>query len=251
MEKTRITHLDDGFDFLGFTVRRGMGHDGMKTKVLISKKGRGKHLNTIQAATSPNSHEDSITAKFKALNRIIAGWCRYYQYTSKAATQFSKLERQTFWHMAHWLGRKFQLPMPIVIRRFCKESSLTDGKTTLTRHTNYPTQQYQKRFLKPNPYTTQERIEREELPDENPWPGFEDRPGWTDLRQRAGERDNWTCGICKRVGTPATCQVDHIIQYSRYKRPVDANRLENLWTLCIPCHKRKTEAEQRMESRMQ
>ena len=251
MEKTRITHLDDGFDFLGFTIRRSMGHNGMKTKVLISRKGQEKHLDTLRAATSPDTHEDSVTVKIKALNRIIAGWCRYYQYTSKASSQFSKLEYKTFWLMAHWLGRKFRLPMPAVLRRFGEGSGLTDGETTLTRHTKFHTQRYGKLYLKPNPYTTQERIDREELLDDNPWPGFEDRPGWADLRQQAGERDNWTCRVCKAVRTPATCQVDHIIQYSRYKRPVDANRLENLWTLCIPCHRRKTEFERRTESRMQ
>jgi RNA-directed DNA polymerase len=73
MEKTRITHLDDGFDFLGFTVQRSMGHDGMKTKVFIPAKGVDRHLNTIQIATSAQAHEDSIAVKIKALNRIIAG----------------------------------------------------------------------------------------------------------------------------------------------------------------------------------
>src|SRR4051794_631836 len=31
MEKTKITHLNDGFDFLGFTVRRSMGQKRMTT----------------------------------------------------------------------------------------------------------------------------------------------------------------------------------------------------------------------------
>jgi len=251
MEKTKVTHLLDGFDFLGFTIRKSMGKTGMKTKVLISDKGSEKHLDVIRAATSPSTHEDSAALKLKALNRIIAGWCRYYQYTSKAYSQFSKLEYATFWAVCHWLGRKYQLSFSRVLRRFRIGIGLTCDGITLVRHTAFPTLRYKKRFLKPNPYTTQERIEREELPDENPWPGFEDRPGWNDLRQQAGERDGWTCRICKTVCMPATCQVDHIIQYSRYKRPVDANRLENLWTLCIPCHRRKTESEQRMESRMQ
>lgn len=251
MEKTRITHLSDGFDFLGFIIQRKMGKNGMTTKVLISRKGKEKHLNIIQAATSPSTHEDSVTLKIKALNRIIAGWCRYYQYTSWASTQFKRLEYETFWRMAHWLGRKFRLSMPRVMRRFCKESGLTDGETTLTRHTNFPALRYKKRFLKPNPYTTQETIEREELPDENPWPGFEDRPGWADLRRQVMERDGMTCRLCKSPVTLETCEVDHIIQYSRFKRPVDANRLKFLWTLCISCHSIKTESERRMESRMQ
>jgi len=248
LEKTRITHLNDGFDFLGFTVKRGMGHDGMKTKVLISEKGKERHLEALRVATSPDTHEDSTTLKIKALNRIIAGWCRYYQYTSKACTQFSELEHKTFWLVAHWLGRKYQRTIPRVMTQFRKANSLGDGETTLVRHSDFPTLQYRKRFLKPNPYTTQERIEREELPEENPWLGFEDRPGWADTKRKAQERDNWTCRLCKRAVTPETCEVDHIIPYSRYKLPVDANRLENLWTLCIDCHRARTESQRRMES---
>src|SRR5262249_13888787 len=140
MEKTRVTHLNDGFDFLGFTVRRSMGHNGMKTKILISAKGIKKHLGVISKATDPSTTEDSVTLKTKALNRIIAGWCRYYQYTSKAVRQFSKLEHQTFWQMAHWLGKKFKLSMPQVLRRFRGEGDLGEGDVTLIRHTRFKTQ---------------------------------------------------------------------------------------------------------------
>jgi 5-methylcytosine-specific restriction endonuclease McrA len=248
MEKTKITHLNDGFDFLGFEIRRGMGHDGTKTKVSISSKGMEKHLKVIQEATSPNSHEDSVTIKIKALNRIIAGWCRYYQYTSRAGVQFSELEHQTFWRMAHWLGRKFKLSMTQVLSRFRKDKGLGDGEVNLVRHTAFPPLCYKKRFLKPNPYTTQERVEREELPDNDPWGGFEDRPGWADLKRQAQERDGWTCRMCKAAVTPETCVVDHLLPYSHFKRPVDANRLRNLQTLCIECHKIKTEMDRRLES---
>jgi RNA-directed DNA polymerase len=250
MEKTKITHLDDGFDFLGFTIRRSMGNARMGTKLLISDKGVRKHLETIRTATSPNSHEDSVNKKVKALNRIIAGWCRYYQYTSKAAAQFNKLEHETFWHTAHWLGRKFKLDMPQVMARFHKGNGLGEGGTILTKHTAFSPRRYEKRFLKPNPYTTQESIAREELPDESPWTGFEDRPGWGDIALKTKERDNWTCWLCKKAVTPETCEADHIRPYSSFKRPVDANRPENLWTLCIDCHKMKTEFDRQRESRV-
>jgi 5-methylcytosine-specific restriction endonuclease McrA len=251
MEKTRITHLNDGFDFLGFHIRRGMGHSGMKTKVVISARGLEKHLNALRAATAPATHEDSVILKIKALNRIIAGWCRYYQHTSKASTQFAKLEHKTFWRVAHWLGRKFKLRLPQVLGRFSQGNHLGEGTTILIGHSAYRTRRYKDSFLKPNPYTTRATLEREELPDERPWPGFEDRPGWADIKQQAQERDRWTCRLCKATGlTPGTCEVDHILRYSCYKRPVDANRLENLQTLCIACHKRKTELDRQMESRM-
>jgi group II intron reverse transcriptase/maturase len=250
MEKTKITHLNDGFDFLGFTIQRRMGHNGMKTKVLISKKGRERHLGKLHEATSPNTHEDSLILKITAINRIIAGWCRYYQYTSKASTQFSKLDDKTFWMVAHWLGRKYRLTMPAVLTRYRTANGLGSNLITLVRHGSFPTQQYRKRFLKPNPYTTQEPIRREESLDEALWAGHEARPGWHDIKRMVQERDNWTCLMCKKAVDPTTSQVDHRRPYSRFKRPVDANRPENLWTLCIDCHRLRTELQQQTESRM-
>jgi group II intron reverse transcriptase/maturase len=248
--KTKITHLNDGFDFLGFTIRRSRGHAGLRTKILISEKGTEKHLKSLKVATSPSTHEDSVTLKIKALNRIIAGWCRYYQYTSEAASQFHGLTSVTLWLMAHWLGRKYHLVMPQVMRRFYEEGTFSEGEIKLRRHDAFPTRQYRQRFLKPNPYTHQEKIEREELPDENPWPGFEIRPGWADTRRKVMERDGYTCQVCKKPVTPETCEVDHKCPYQAFKRPVDADREDNLWTLCIPCHAIKTECDRQRESRM-
>jgi len=253
MEKTKVTHLNDGFDFLGFTVRRSMGQARMGTKVLVSAKSMSKHMDKIRAACSPTTHEDSVATKIKALNRIIAGWCRYFQYTSKTSDQFSELEYKTFWCFAHWLGRKYKKRMTEVLREFNSAEGLGLDKLRLTGHADFSsaTRTYAKRFLKPNPYTTQEATEgREELPSSCPWLGYEKRPGAADLREKVMVRDGFACKVCKELVTPDTCEVDHILPYSHYKRPVDANRLENLWTLCKRCHREKTEMDRRMESRM-
>jgi group II intron reverse transcriptase/maturase len=250
-EKTKVTHVNDGFDFLGFTLKRSMGNQGMVTKVLISDKGVRKHLDKIRMATNPTTHQDSARAKILSLNRIIAGWCRYYQFTSKATTQFRKIEGETFWRMAHWLGRKLKLSMPDVMRRFRNGSELRDGAVTLTKHTSFETRRYILSPSKPNPYTTQTVIKREDLPDDNPWTGHEARPGMMDLGPLVLERDGYKCCLCKNSVTNATAQIDHRRPVRFFKRPVDANSLENLWTLCIKCHKWKTESDRQRESRVQ
>jgi hypothetical protein len=254
MEKTRVTHLNDGFDFLGFTVRRNMGETKMGTKVLISAKSMRKHMEKIRVATDMTTHEDSLVVKIKALNRVISGWCRYFQYTSRQGDQFKELAHMTFWCFAHWLGRKFKLAMPAVMKEFRSALGLGRGNLRLARHYSYAsaTRTYAKRFLKPNPYTTQEAtIEREEPPDESPWLGYEERPGWADIRQGVMERDGFKCRLCKKPVTEDACEVDHILPYSRFKRPVEANKPKNLWTLCIPCHKEKTESDRQRESPVQ
>lgn len=249
MEKTTVVHLNDGFDFLGFHIRRSLGHKGMVTKLTISEKAMQRHRETIRAATSPKTHEDSMVAKILALNRIIGGWCRYFQYTSKPHAQFSPLQHEAYWLLAHWLGRKYKLPMTGVIRRFGVQG-LGVGKVRLLRHDSSPARRYLASPSKPNPYTTQARIEREELLDASPWLGTEARPGMADLRPVVLERDEYRCCICREPVTNATAQVDHVRPVSHYKRPVDANVLENLRTLCIPCHKRKTEYDRQRESRV-
>jgi len=252
MEKTKVTHLNDGFDFLGFNVKRSMCTKGMGSRTTVSEKGMKRHADNIRAALSPSTHNDSVSLKIKALSRIIAGWCRYYQYTSKTGKQFSELQQVTFWEMAHWLGRKFKAKMPQVMKQFYDGKHIGEGNLKLVNHTDFKCKRYRKRTSKPNPYTTREVIEREELLDQSPWLGYENRPGWYDIVQQVRERDKWTCRMCGTTGlTPESCEVDHIVLYASYKRPVDANKLENCWLLCVPCHKRKTESDRQRESRVQ
>jgi len=256
MEKTKVTHLNDGFDFLGFHLQRARGQQGLVTKFTISAKAKERHRGILRAATAPSSHQDSLATKIPALNRIICGWCRYFQYTSKAQSQFARLDHETFWLVAHWLGRKHRLAMPAVLARYYSKgrgSTLTlgEGKVWLLKHTSTKARRYRGSPFKPNPYTTQEvTIQREELPDDHPWLGTEARPGMTDLRPRVLERDGYRCALCQEPVTNVTAQVDHLRPMSSFKRPVDANHLDNLQTLCVSCHAWKTEYDRQRESRM-
>jgi RNA-directed DNA polymerase len=250
-EKTKITHLNDGFKFLGFWIYRDKGHDGMKTKVDIPKEAMDKIESKIDLALAPASHQDSVLTKITGLNRLIGGWCRYYQYTSQASSQFNKLEHALFWGMAHWLGRKFQLTMPNVMRQYRRGDTFATQKCSLSQPTDLKTLQYKQRFLKPNPYLTQDmKLGREELPSESYWTGYEARPGMADLRPLILERDEYICQICGVKVTDQTAEIDHIRPVRRFKRPIDANSPDNLWTVCKSCHVKKTKSDQQVESRV-
>jgi group II intron reverse transcriptase/maturase len=250
-EKTKITHLNDGFNFLGFRIYRGLGGSGTTTKIVIPDEAMEKVRVKIRIALAPTSHQDSVNAKITGLNRLIRGWCQYYQYTSKASTQFSQLDHELFWEMAHWLGRKFKIVMPEVMRRFNQDGFFTSGKHRLLKPTEFPSLRYQQRFFKPNPYLTQKRaLNRENLPVESYWTGYESRPGIGDLRPLILERDDFTCQNCGSTGTTSTMEVDHIRPVKRFKRPIDANTFDNMWTLCKYCHQEKTKVDRQAESRM-
>jgi RNA-directed DNA polymerase len=250
-EKTTITHLNDGFTFLGFQIQRSIGHRGKVTKATIPTGAIVKIRAQIIRMTAPATHRESVHAKILALNRLIGGWCRYYQYTGKASTQFNKLAYRVFWAVAHWLGRKFQLTMPAVMQRYRRGHTLATPQYQLILPTAFRTLRYRKLHLQPNPYTTQGRpLAREDLPAETHWTGYEQRPGMADLRPIILERDDYTCQQCGTHTTAHTAQVDHIRPVRRFKRPIDANGPDNLWTLCIACHRAKTESDRRVESRV-
>ena len=78
-EKTKITHLNDGFNFLGFRIHRGQGNSGITTKIVIPNEAMDKVRAKIQVALAPSSHQDSIQTKIMGLNRLTRGWCQYYQ----------------------------------------------------------------------------------------------------------------------------------------------------------------------------
>jgi len=252
-EKTKITHLNDGCKFLGFWIQRKPGSEKMGTQILIPSEAVDKVINKITETTDKTSFEDSTNSKILALNRIIGGWCRYYQYTSKASSTFHKVEEKVFWLFSHWLGRKYQLNMPEVMKRYrLATGSLGTKEYHLTNaHRDFPSLRYVKRFLKSNPYTTQEKIQREELPTDTYWTGNEARPGMADLRPLILERDDYICQRCGEPGTPKTLHADHIRPVRRYRRPVDANVPENLQTLHIEvCHRKKTQEDRQRESRV-
>jgi 5-methylcytosine-specific restriction endonuclease McrA len=224
---------------------------GITTKIVIPQEALDKARLKVKLALSSSTHQDSVTTEIVGLNRLIRGWCQYYQYTSKASSQFSELEKELFWGMAHWLGRKFKLEMPVVMQRFKRDSTFASGKLSLLKPTEFPSLQYRERFFKPNPYLTQEkRLKREELPKETYWSGYESRQGTADQRPLILERDEYTCQLCGTSVTDNTAEVDHIRPFRRFKRPVDANTFDNQWTLCRACHQEKTKFDQQAESRV-
>jgi RNA-directed DNA polymerase len=73
-DKTRIVHLDDGFDFLGFNVRRYRG------KLLIKpSKAAVQRIRKRLAAEMLALRGTNVEAVLIRLNPIIRGWSAYYR----------------------------------------------------------------------------------------------------------------------------------------------------------------------------
>lgn len=60
---------------------------------------------------------------------------------------------------------------------------------------------------------------------------------WRRLKRDVHVRDNWTCCQCQRVTMNLEC--DHIVN----KAQGGTDTMDNLQSLCQPCHQRKSQHE--------
>ena len=65
----------------------------------------------------------------KHLNRQLAGWANFYQFTDYTAVWYGKLDRILFWKLAHWLARKYRTSIKPLIKQGVRKSSEDKAKT--------------------------------------------------------------------------------------------------------------------------
>jgi RNA-directed DNA polymerase len=99
-EKTHITHIDEGFDFLGFNVRKYKGKLLIKPSKKNIKAMLEKIRETIKTRKSATTYELITT-----LNPIIRGWANYHQHVVSKRT-FSYVDKQIFNSIWQWCCRR-------------------------------------------------------------------------------------------------------------------------------------------------
>jgi RNA-directed DNA polymerase len=102
-EKTRITHIDKGFDFLGQHLRKYRG----KLLVTPSRKNVHTFLEKVRSIIRLNgaaSQSDLIYA----LNRVLLGWCMFHRHIVATRT-FRKVDLVLWHRLWRWAQRRHQM----------------------------------------------------------------------------------------------------------------------------------------------
>lgn len=99
-EKTLITHIDNGFDFLGWNFRKYSG----KLLIKPSKKSIQKVLRKVRSVTRDNP---TIAQRelIRKLNPILRGWRNYHNHTV-AKRAFSYVDNAVFEALWRWARRR-------------------------------------------------------------------------------------------------------------------------------------------------
>jgi RNA-directed DNA polymerase len=101
IEKTRITHITEGFDFLGFNVRK---YKNGKLLIKPSKDSLKRFSDKVSDVINANktSRQDVL---IRQLNPIITGWANYYK-SCVASETFRKADYLIFQKLWAWAMRR-------------------------------------------------------------------------------------------------------------------------------------------------
>jgi RNA-directed DNA polymerase len=106
-EKTLITHIDDGLDFLGWRIQRHR-KQGTQVHYVYSYPAR-KSLKAVMAKVKTVCREVEVNQPIddliRRLNTVLRGWCAYFRPGVSSAT-FAYLSHYVFETVWRWIRRK-------------------------------------------------------------------------------------------------------------------------------------------------
>jgi group II intron reverse transcriptase/maturase len=237
MEKTHVTHIRDGIEFLGFRIASEVGQSGnLVPKIKISSDSKRNLRQRLEDAMHRRPHQESIALRITRGSAVVRGWSEYYRiacdFTDKAAT----FDHWAFWIAVKAICRKLDIPTgkcmkmyyrntTIYVDKYCQLEMFSGKKMKLDYRGPEP-------YIPGNGiYETDEQMEadfslcREKL-----------RPGSDDLKYQALKRDDYKCQKCGKPVTDRTSHADHIVPVKCFASFALASTLENIQTLCLSCH---------------
>ena len=244
LEKTHITHVTDGFDFLGYHLEWKLPKDQKPwLRVTPTQKSIERFKRTLKEQTRRSTLYQSPLEKVLGLNRVIRGWNQYYEYVN-ATQDASKL---TFWandRLFLWLKKRHKKGARWVIQRYRqreKKGSSNRWNLGVKDESGQMVFLYQMTDLhrkiyharkRPHPYLVD--TENDAFPDDAfplYWEGktTPEKAAWAEMRLAVLQRDGYHCTEC---GNSNHLHAHHI----RPVRKGGAAQMDNLKTLCKDCH---------------
>jgi group II intron reverse transcriptase/maturase len=238
-EKTRITHVRDGYDFLGFNIALGVGKSrNLVPKVRVGQRAIAKIQSRLEEVLRYCSQQESVSVRLAKASTVVRGWSNYFKIAHNFKKVAHRLDHKTFWIAVKAICRKYDISTARCLQTYGLEGTIgVHSECSLARFQDTESTYH---YPSPAPYQpgTSHYLEDDEweakyyLPDRS-------RPGQGDLKWRALIRDQFYCRGCAVTVTAQTSVADHIQPVNSFANLNMAHDLENIQTLCLRCHKLK------------
>jgi RNA-directed DNA polymerase len=156
-EKSRVCHIDEGFDFLGWRIQRRArrGRTGKRAVYTYpSKKALASIVGKVRMLTRRRNHR-TLADLLRRLNPVLRGWCTYFRHGVSSRT-FGYVDHFALWRIVGWLRKRHVgLNMHTLVRRFLPGWQVRAGEIELFRPETVAIVRYRYRGTKiPTPWTS-------------------------------------------------------------------------------------------------
>jgi RNA-directed DNA polymerase len=155
-EKTRLTHIDEGFVFLGQRIIRRAYGKKPHVYTFVTNEALASIKRKVKALTGRSTTNLALSELIAALNPVVRGWVNYYRHAAAKRT-FGYLGYYVWWRVGRWLRKKH----PRMTWKQIKRRYLNDDHTfqaagiTLYKPASMRVTRYRYRGASiPNPWTT-------------------------------------------------------------------------------------------------
>jgi RNA-directed DNA polymerase len=254
-EKTKISHITEGYDFLGQNVRR---YDG---KLLIKPSTKSiKNIKTKIREIISNNKQATTENLIRLLNPVIRGWANYHKHVVSSVI-FNSLDKFIWEQLWQWSKRRHPK----------KSSSWVKNKYFLTHGTR--SWVFSAETLEMDQYGTRKvmrlisaseikiqrhvKIKADANPHDPKWEGyFDDRLNKLMQKSLKGRKKLtliWKNqnGMCPDCNLPITQEAGWDIHHKIRKTDGGSDNASNLIMIHINCHRKTHSQDNRLTNRLQ
>jgi RNA-directed DNA polymerase len=238
-EKTHITHVQDGFAFLGFQLEVSPGQANRPVpKIRVGNKAITNVVRRLAETVHDRPSQESITLRVERASAIIRGWSNYYCIAHNFACTARKVDNDAFWLVVKSICHKEDKSTAQCLRKYYRHGRLHMHEAC--QLARFQDTRMSLDYRGPEPYLPGAGVYETDadlefsllIPDTR-------RHGTMDFKWQALIRDNFRCRGCDRAVTAKTSNADHTEPVHRFANVAQAHRLENIQTLCLQCHHAK------------
>jgi RNA-directed DNA polymerase len=156
-DKSRVCHIDEGFNFLGFRIqrRRWKGQPGKRAVYTYpSREALTSVMRTVRQLTRRRQHR-TLADLLRTINPVLRGWCSYFRHGASKRT-FDYLDHFAWWRIVGWLRKRhLGLNWGTLSRRHLPDWEIRDGRVEMFRPQAVTVTRYRYRGTKiPTPWAT-------------------------------------------------------------------------------------------------
>lgn len=237
MEKTHVTHVRDGFDFLGFHLIQETGRNGkLVPKILIGPKAIRNLKLRLNEAMRLRPQQESVAMRLQRGSAVVRGWSEYYRIAHNFPRLAGTLDHHAFWIAVKAICRKFDITTAQCVKKYGSTGVMRVDK--LCQLEQFSGKSMKLDYRGPEPYEPGKPVYENDQDMEANFARYNERIrlGNLDLKYRTLQRDEYRCRQCGRSVTDQDSQLDHIEPVSCFATFAAASTDDNLQTLCLQCH---------------